>query len=119
MFSSLKAKDPMEKEEAHSDDFYKEINIKPLRDLHDKSMDEIRDFTKFDPAVSQPFRYAEEVSVDKEAYLESLKFRSSQIELVIDDHISALFDGDKDKIIDNTYNMTYFEKLEFLFTKQS
>jgi len=29
------------KEEAHSDDFYKEIWILPLKDLHDKASDEL------------------------------------------------------------------------------
>ena len=56
------------KEEAHSDDFYKELWILPLKDLHDKANDELEeilnnekdDKEKFNPSVANEHRYDEE-----------------------------------------------------------
>lgn len=53
-------KDKDTSENAHSNDFYKDIHVKPLTDLYDKVKDEFEDFKDFNPDDYDMWRFEEE-----------------------------------------------------------
>lgn len=85
---------------AHSNDFFKDIHVKPLTDLYDKAKDEFEDYEDFDPANYDMFRLEEEVRFLKDSSKEKFRERKEQIEKVIDDHLVFLH---------GQHNMKYFE----------
>ena len=54
--------------EAHSDDFYKELLINPLTDINNKAIQELTDFKGFSSTNFKNYRFEEEVDVDSDYY---------------------------------------------------
>jgi hypothetical protein len=77
----------VKREEAHSDDFYKEININSLKSLLDTANDELEGLVnedkkegevkkeKFDPSKGEKHRFDEEAEVTVAKFKEQLEFR--------------------------------------------
>ena len=56
------------KDEAHSDDFYKELLINPLTDISKKSKRELDEFKPFDSEIFVNYRFEEEVGISSDYY---------------------------------------------------
>ena len=98
----------MDQEEAWSDDFFKEILIRPLMEMHDKATDiamKERKETPFKIVHKDEDRQPEEYPIDPDHLRKFLYRRVSQTEKIIDNHVEALFDDANDDPS---------EKLEFL-----
>ena len=63
------------KDEAHSDDFYKEVLINPLTDINKKSKQELEEFKPFDSDTFVNYRFEEEVVISSEYYLNVLTYK--------------------------------------------
>lgn len=72
-----------------SEDFYKEILIKPLEDCQKKAHKELKEFEEyeFNAENIKQHRYEEESSPTNERYKELLEMRFEQICLVVEDHL--------------------------------
>jgi len=114
----------MDQEEAWSDDFFKEILIRPLMEMHDKATDmamKERKETPFKIVHKDEDRYPEEYPIDPDHFRKFLNRRVSQIEKIIDNHIEALFDDANDDPSEKIRILAgnEMEKFEFLNSKIS
>lgn len=79
--------------EAHSDDFYKELLIDPLTDTNNKAITERDNFVqrgakRFDTSTFAKYRFDEETpGMTFEEYQQVLECRVQQIDAVINDHL--------------------------------
>ena len=79
-----------EANEAHSDDFLKELLINPLTDLNNKANTELDSFKDFNSANFGNYRYEEEANgVTSEYYREILANKVNEIDSMIDNHLIA------------------------------
>lgn len=105
------------KNEAHSDDFYKELLINPLTDIANKADNELNNFEPFEGEAFANYRFPEEVKVDGEAYCAILGRRKDQIDCVINSHLYKVHGEVKYKV-DGWNEKDTSEKLDELFQRQ-
>jgi len=81
--------------EAHSNDFYRELLINPLTDANNKAITENETFMqrgakRFDTSAFSKYRFPEEgTGKTFEEYQQILYMRTLQIDAVINDHLRA------------------------------
>jgi hypothetical protein len=101
----------------HSDDFYSELLIAPLKTLIDTANDDveaerhrIQKNESFNPDTAKEHRYPEEVEVAKEAFLQKLEQRLEQIEHLVNDHLQYLNDLNKNDAYTNAIKSPFRNK---------
>lgn len=102
--------------EAESNDFYKELLINPLTDINNKAIQEMSNFQDFNSANFKNYRFEEEPEVESEYYKEILATRVSQIDAIINNH---LITANGRHIYELKYqDLEQSEKLDILFEQQ-
>jgi len=81
--------------EAHSNDFYKEIKIKHLADISSKANKQLAAFKGFTIRNFAEYRYEEEMTIESRYYKELLEQRVEQINCVVNDHLVYLAEDPK------------------------
>lgn len=104
---------PEKRSSVHSNDFYKELNIKFLKDLYLKASHEIYDLKPFDTGQVNRNRYKHEVLIEHAEMQTCMKKRKEDIEQVINDHVNVLTGNDADHF------MEFKDMIELLFKEQN
>lgn len=104
----------LERDQAHSNDFFKDINIKFLMDQFEKTKNDIKNAPNFDDKDYHQYRFDEEVPVNTKM-LEDLNAKKLEsIKHVVDDHMKLLYGPDSE-----SHEMSTEDKLDDLFRNEN